>query len=283
MWLWGANPWAYSSDLPTPGDSRPTVLARRHWSRHQALGASCQTTADGGLPSSHRPEVLAQSSHRRQKKKKKDSYEYDLGLCIELSPSGWVTSWPFCMGKTDIGGYMPTFQPFFFTPAMLIGPIVLTSSILYHFHWPWPCWRSQDQCKAKPFGFITLHTFQLIRMKFHFVVNWSSSGWSSRYYVWVRFNETGNNCCFKDCVKKKLTLACIWMSVNSWLKLGLMVDTIVFYILIVVLLTLTLIQGHRRARKQKHLQQLSHKVFSLLFRILRVMDLILTLPCPFNI
>ena len=71
MWLWGANPWAHSSDLPTPGDSTPTVLARRHWSGHQALGASCRTTADGGLPSSHRPEDLARSSHRTQKKKKK--------------------------------------------------------------------------------------------------------------------------------------------------------------------------------------------------------------------
>ena len=30
-------------------------------------GASCRTTADGGLPSSHRPEDLARSSHRTQK------------------------------------------------------------------------------------------------------------------------------------------------------------------------------------------------------------------------
>ena len=75
MWLGGANPWAHSSDLPTPGDSTPTVLARRHWSRHQALGASCRTTADSGLPSGHWPEDLAWSSHRTQKKKKK-SYQW---------------------------------------------------------------------------------------------------------------------------------------------------------------------------------------------------------------
>ena len=30
-------------------------------------------TVDGGLPSSHRPEDLARSSHRTQKKKKEDS------------------------------------------------------------------------------------------------------------------------------------------------------------------------------------------------------------------
>ena len=74
MWLWGANSWAHSSDLPTPGDSTPTVLARRHWSGHQALGASCRTTADGGLPSSHRPEDLARSSHLTQKKKRKTTW-----------------------------------------------------------------------------------------------------------------------------------------------------------------------------------------------------------------
>ena len=34
-------------------------------------GASCRTTAGGGLPSSHRSEDLAWSSHRTQKKKKK--------------------------------------------------------------------------------------------------------------------------------------------------------------------------------------------------------------------
>ena len=68
LWLWRANPWAHSSDLPTPGDSTPTVLARRHWSGHQALGASSRTTADGGLPSSHQPEDLARSSHQTQKK-----------------------------------------------------------------------------------------------------------------------------------------------------------------------------------------------------------------------
>ena len=68
MWLWGANSWAHSSDLPTPGDSTPTVLARRHWSGHQALGAGCRTTADSRLPSSHWPANLARLSHGIQKK-----------------------------------------------------------------------------------------------------------------------------------------------------------------------------------------------------------------------
>ena len=69
MWLWGANSWAHSSDLSTPGDSTPTVLASRLHSGHQALAASCPNTADSGLPSSHLPEDLARSSHRTQKMK----------------------------------------------------------------------------------------------------------------------------------------------------------------------------------------------------------------------
>ena len=37
---------------------------------------------------------------------------------------------------------------------------------------------------------------------------------------------------------------------SIWSKLGMMIDTIVLYILVLVLLFLTLIQGHRTARKQ---------------------------------
>ena len=43
-------------------------------------------------------------------------------------------------------------------------------------------------------------------------------------------------------------------------KLTIMIDTIEIYILILVSLILTLIQDHGDARKQKLLQQLSHKV-----------------------
>ena len=41
-----------------------------------------------------------------------------------------------------------------------------------------------------------------------------------------------------------------------------MIDTIVLYILILIFLTLTLIQGNRSARKQKLLPQIFHKVFN---------------------
>ena len=45
-----------------------------------------------------------------------------------------------------------------------------------------------------------------------------------------------------------------------WFKLGMMIDTVKFDILVLVYVALTMIQGHRSARKQKRLWQLSHKV-----------------------
>ena len=51
-----------------------------------------------------------------------------------------------------------------------------------------------------------------------------------------------------------------------WLRLGTVIDTIELYILIPVYLALTLIQGHRSARKQKIMQQLSHIIYFNRFR-----------------
>ena len=48
---------------------------------------------------------------------------------------------------------------------------------------------------------------------------------------------------------------------SVWFQLGMNINTIEFYILILVSLTLMVIQGDRSARKQKLLWQLSHKVF----------------------
>ena len=45
-------------------------------------------------------------------------------------------------------------------------------------------------------------------------------------------------------------------------ELGMMIDIIILCIFILVEFTLILIQGHRSARKQKLLYQLSHLVFN---------------------
>ena len=68
-----------------------------------------------------------------------------------------------------------------------------------------------------------------------------------------------------------------------------MIDTTVLYILILVQLTLTLIQVHWSARKQKIMHQLSHSFqlvwmeFDLLLRLFEMMNFILSLSDPLNI
>ena len=49
---------------------------------------------------------------------------------------------------------------------------------------------------------------------------------------------------------------------SVWFKIGMMIDTSVLCILILVSLTFSFIQGHRSVKKQKPLCQLSHKVFN---------------------
>ena len=145
MWLWGANSWAHSSDLPTPEDSTPTVLARRHWSGHQALGASCRTTADGGLPSSCRPEDLARSSHRTQKKKEQAirmfvwcQWKQLIKYLLESA-----VSTPLVSGKTVDYHYDKLLEPEETAPlvsvkAVPIGQYQTSASLWVHYCYQWP-------------------------------------------------------------------------------------------------------------------------------------------------
>ena len=91
---------------------------------------------------------------------------------------------------------------------------------------------------------------------------WSSKIWTSWSYFWVRLNEwnKGNNCCFNNWRKENLNVGMHSGICNSiWFKHSLMIDDIQLYIVILALLTLTLIPGHRSAWKQIPLWQLSHK------------------------
>ena len=82
---------------------------------------------------------------------------------------------------------------------------------------------------------------------------WSNSTRTTLDYFWVRFNETREISAVLQAASKTYTLEYIHM-----FRLGVMIHTIVLYILIIVSLTLTLIQGHRSERKQKLLHQFSH-------------------------
>ena len=68
----------------------------------------------------------------------------------------------------------------------------------------------------------------------------------------------------------------------------MLIDTIELYMLILVLLAVTFIQGHRCARKQEYLRQLSQSFQSIWIEFgvvlsLGVMNLVLILSYPLNI
>ena len=73
-----------------------------------------------------------------------------------------------CMAKALMFDIVHIFRPNLFIPVMLIG------TIDFYYFIPLTdldlAWVSQDQCKAKPLGFIFSYTFQLIRMKFIIVL-----------------------------------------------------------------------------------------------------------------
>ena len=138
-----------------------------------------------------------------------------MGLCNELCsciwpdrhPADWpVIVYPFCVAKNfSIGHYMHAFLPRCHVPGMLIG-----ATDFYHFIPPSVTLTlaggSQGQLKAKAVGFIFSYTFQLNGMKWC----WNNSSSISRYSFWMSFCVMmGNDCCLIDCIKKKLTLACI--------------------------------------------------------------------------
>ena len=128
-------------------------------------------------------------------------------------------------------------------------------------------------------------TLQLIRMKFDLVLKQFklnilipllSDSWFKK----------GNNHCFNDCWK----ISKVGMHLDTceliWYNCGIMIDSIQLYIVTLVLLSMTLIQGHRSGRKQKLLWQLSHKPFNqfgILLRFVSLMNCILILSHPFSI
>ena len=88
----------------------------------------------------------------------------------------------------------------------------LTVNILYYFHWPWLYLRLQGQCKAKPIGFIFMHTFHLIWMKFDVVKRFKLN--IVRLLCSKIYWNKGNHCCFTDCIKQLEhwhALGCLWI------------------------------------------------------------------------
>ena len=78
-------------------------------------------------------------------------------------------------------------------------------------------WRSQGQRKAKPIGLIFSHSFHLVRMKFGVVMKQFKLN-IQRLLFKQDLLKYGRHCCFTDCLKKTLMLACIWncMFINGF-------------------------------------------------------------------
>ena len=125
-------------------------------------------------------------------------------------------------------------------------------------------WRSQSQRRSKLLGFIISYTFHFTRTEFYVVLEPIKLNIPRLLLSKIYWNKR-NNCCFADSVKTTLTLACNWTFVNRFdsnLVWWYNFYTIALYIMILVKLTLTLIQGHRSAKNHKLLRQLPHKVFN---------------------
>ena len=170
---------------------------------------------------------------------------------------------------------MQTFQPIFFIPTILIGKI--------EFHNPPPPpphptfsdlelgWRGHKvSAKQRTLAsFSTDHDEMCFGGVEAFQVEHLYT-----IFEWDLKKKQGKWLLFSDCVKNKSTkqpcnqpttnqtettkpqhpvmLACIWTLMKSIrFKRGIVIDTIVLYILTLVLFTWTLIQGHRSSRKQK--------------------------------
>ena len=128
--------------------------------------------------------------------------------------------------------------------------------------------------KQKPLGFVFLYTFHPDVLKV--VWCWTSSSSAFWFFSWMRV------CRSREIAAVLLTSSktiIIGMHSNIYepnhSKLGSMIDSTELYILKLVQVTLTLIQGHRDVRKQKLLGLLSHKALNgFRRRLMRCWDLL---------
>ena len=98
-------------------------------------------------------------------------FKYHVDLCNESYSDRQPDLGPAALyGKNFIVGpyKMPTAQPIFFIPTMLISTIDLT--FLYHFYWPWPSLKVTRSAKSKTYWLDFHLYFSSDRMKFDVVM-----------------------------------------------------------------------------------------------------------------
>ena len=158
---------------------------------------------------------------------------------------------------------------------------------LFCFHWTWPCCGvTRVSAKQNLLASCSPTLFGWSGWKLMWW--WSNSRWTSGDFLGVRFIQTKEITAVLQTALKEnfnvgmLSNVCEWI----WFKLGVMIDTIILYIFMLVLLTLISIQGHRSVRMQNLQRQQSQSIwmkFGILLRHVGVVSLRLILSFPFNI
>ena len=135
-----------------------------------------------------------------------------------------------CGRNFNVGHFMQTSQPIFFISAILLGTIDFYH--LYHFHWPWPCLPLAKSVQSKIYSFSrTLFIWSGLNLMWR----WSNSYWTSWDCFRVRFIETRKITCVKQTASINFHVGVhLNVYVCIWFKLGMMIDTIVLYIFMLV-------------------------------------------------
>ena len=162
----------------------------------------------------------------------------------------------------NVEHYTQTVQPNLFIPTVLKGTIDF-----YHFTWISLTWTlpGGDKVSAKqnPLGSFSGTLF--IWSGWNLMRLWSNSSWTSWDYFWVGFVETREITAVLQTASKDFAVG-MHLDVYAWIsfKLGKMIDTKKTPKHFDTSLTdLDIDQGHRSARKQTLLHQLSHTTFSI--------------------
>ena len=141
--------------------------------------------------------------------------------------AGWL-SW---LGKNfNIGCYMQTFRPIFFIPAMLIGTIDFYHFIPLPLTLTLPGFTRSAQSKTSWLHFLT-HIFLTDQDEISYGVEAIDVEHSVLVFIEI-FRNKGIKCCFTDFVKKNPKNKHAFESI--WFKFGMVIGTIVLYILILV-------------------------------------------------
>ena len=161
----------------------------------------------------------------------------------------WVMSWPSCVAKAlTLDITYKLFNQFLFIPAMLIDTIDFYHFILLPLTLTL-AGGHKISAKQNLWAWFSC-TFKLIRMKFNMVLKQLKLN-TLMFFFLARVNEAREITSVLLTVYKKPQTFMNSFGSNLVFKLGMMIDTTELCILILVYVTLTLIQGHSSARKQK--------------------------------